>query len=418
MQSSKIERKTILLDGKRILFLSSENFAVRFREKKEAASLIRNGASVKFVGVGDSVPTHFSGEPYEVDILHPCEYKYSADCKNRYFRIAQNLFYYPIKRKLLPYAGNFDLHHRWRSKTGKALFKIVKNWNPDIIHCADAPTLGFAANFAKRLGVPFVYDCHEWWQGVREIINVNGDPSYLDMIIEEEKRFASMAALTLTTSEVMTKKMATKLGSKNLVELDNSIPFPNPVFVPAHRPMRFVFHGTLAKNRGIFELIEAFSQISGDAELYLHGNYTDISEATFKEKCTQLGVENKVHFFGPFKYEGIYSFLKNYDVAVWTSKPGNEHYNTTLPNKLFDSVCSGLAVAMPDFQSINAVLERECVGVAIKTDTVEDIRNGLQYLVDNPDVVTTMKANSIKAASKYCWEEQERKLIDAYKELI
>lgn len=406
------------LAGKRVLFLSAENFRVRFREKKEACTLREAGVEVKFLGIGTSVPEHLKNNPFPVEIIAPHEYITCSNAENRLCRIISNVVYYHLKQKMISYAIDYDTSHRWKSKTGKELLTQARRWRPDAIHCVDAPSLGFAHYVAKKLGVPFVYDCHEWWRGFYEIVDLTNGTKTLDSIVSQEKSFAPSASLGLSTSNQMASKMKNDLSIKTVETLYNSIPYLNTTYRECHSPIRFVFHGTLSKNRGILDLLKALSRVEGDFELHLHGNYFDIFEEEYWDIVESLGIRDHVFLHGPFEYSEIGTFLKEYDVAIWTPPMGKEHFDVTLPNKLFDAICSGLAVAMPNYSSIQEVLLKDQVGIMIDTSDIENVTRAIQKLIDDPKVVSQYKKNSASVARKYSWDSQGEKLIRAYEQLF
>lgn len=66
----------------------------------------------------------------------------------------------------------------------------------------------------------------------------------------------------------------------------------------------------------------------------------------------------------------------------------------------------------------NIVCEEDC-GLVVDANNVEEIRNAIIKLRDNPELCKEFGANARKAyEQRYIWEIMEQRLVDLYRELI
>jgi glycosyltransferase involved in cell wall biosynthesis len=76
---------------------------------------------------------------------------------------------------------------------------------------------------------------------------------------------------------------------------------------------------------------------------------------------------------------------------------------------------AGLAVLLPTgFPVMQEIIDRAECGIAFQAGNEQDLIERIQYLIDHPDMVTRLKANSVVGAEQYSWEHQAHKLIAAY----
>jgi glycosyltransferase involved in cell wall biosynthesis len=84
-----------------------------------------------------------------------------------------------------------------------------------------------------------------------------------------------------------------------------------------------------------------------------------------------------------------------------------------LPNKLFEYVMAGLPVIVNDAPEMSRVVKQHQIGFVMQDLTVEALKKALDSLARIKPKI--MKKNLKKASEVYCWENQERAMINAYK---
>jgi glycosyltransferase involved in cell wall biosynthesis len=88
-----------------------------------------------------------------------------------------------------------------------------------------------------------------------------------------------------------------------------------------------------------------------------------------------------------------------------------------LPNKLFECVAAGLPAVGSDFPEIKKVIEGYNLGKTFNPEDPKDIADAVNYVLSDKDRYDRMKANALKAARIFNWENESKKLVEIYKRL-
>ena len=105
----------------------------------------------------------------------------------------------------------------------------------------------------------------------------------------------------------------------------------------------------------------------------------------------------------------IYDYLKVSSVGVIPHFTSN-HVNTTIPNKIFDYMGSGLPVVSSDSIPMKRILDKEKCGVTFKSGDADDFARAVLHIYQGD---TDWGNNGIKAVERrYNWGEDEKKLIE------
>jgi glycosyltransferase involved in cell wall biosynthesis len=88
-----------------------------------------------------------------------------------------------------------------------------------------------------------------------------------------------------------------------------------------------------------------------------------------------------------------------------------------LPNKLFEYIMARLPVIVNDAPEMRRVVNEHQIGHVIRRDlTVEAWTKALEKISQvNPQI---MRRNLNKAAELYCWENQEKIMVNAYRQYV
>jgi glycosyltransferase involved in cell wall biosynthesis len=104
------------------------------------------------------------------------------------------------------------------------------------------------------------------------------------------------------------------------------------------------------------------------------------------------------------------------DVIIALYDPELPWNMITLPNKLFEAMMCGVPIITN--VAIDIVKETRC-GIIVEYDDIEQIRQAIITLRDNPKLRKELGDNGRKAfLQKYNWTAMERKLFHIYEELI
>jgi glycosyltransferase involved in cell wall biosynthesis len=131
----------------------------------------------------------------------------------------------------------------------------------------------------------------------------------------------------------------------NAIETD--ILLQRPLEAEGQGPLHLAYLGRMAKNKGIFDAVEALAQLiraGNDLHLTLAGGGPD--EARLKERVSALGMEDRVCFSGPLFGAEKDALWCNADVFVFPT------YREGLPYALLEAMAAG---AVPVTTRVGAI---------------------------------------------------------------
>lgn len=311
--------------------------------------------------------------------------------------------------RAIPY-DLFRLRFWWKLALEEAE-RIYRSKPFDIVHAHDFDTLPIGVELKKKYPIKLIYDAAEVWPymlkgEVPEIL--------IRKMVRMEKKFITEADAIITVVEgakeyllsigATPEKIKIILNAKKLISDEYS--------PPENQRPKILYLGLLHRNRLVLELVEEAKKRK-DIEVVVGGRGPLFEQ--IKEKAK--GMEN-IDFKG---------FLpKMDDVIKWTMKSdvvycvfNSEHPITkiTFPNKFFEALVCGRPVMASKGTFLGEEVERLNCGIVVEA-TQKGIREGLDFIVQNPDKLEEMGKNALLAAkSGYNWEKQEEKLLKIYEEL-
>jgi glycosyltransferase involved in cell wall biosynthesis len=299
-----------------------------------------------------------------------------------------------------------------RPRAERRLIDAVIGTGADIVQSVDLPALGCASRASSELGSALVFDSHEMWFGFLKNPELRVPWLRRLQMLRMERRHAPRADLVLVVSDEMGRRMSERYNLREVMTVFNSPPGYATAASPTQRPVRLVFHGSLAATKNVEDLILAMVQLKGRATLDIHGAALTLTEDHLRRLVREHELDGVVTIHGGFRYQDVLSMLKDYDVDVYCARMIEDNFAISLPNKLFDAICAGLAVAASDFPAIRELLQSCGCGVCLDPASPETVAQGLDMLIGDTDAIDRMKAASLRVAPDYCWEAQGRKVVE------
>lgn len=399
----------------RVVMLVTNNLRTDSRVRKEAESLAKAGFDTHVVGRGETIPKELVDAPYRLHLAEP-----QVNGKPILPRLGREDVWRPL-RILVNLTVTRSRERKYHKIHGGSRYpdairlpemqSVALALKPDIIHCHDLDTLYAGYHVSLLTGAKLVYDSHELFIELHFL-----DPTSRKYYAEIESELFSKIDAFVTVSPAVGERLTTKYKS----DLEPVVLYNGGTHVVSQvskvgEPPRLFFQGAFASDRNLVELVRAMKPLEGRATLSLQG-WGD-SEDQIKEVIKELSLENTVKLVAPCKPSEVVDSASKYDIGIINSLCLDENFKTTLPNKLFDYMCAGLAVATTNLPPIKEILDKHSCGVTYEQRGVEHTSKILSELVADKDAIFEMKKNSLNAASLYAWPSQEEKLVDLYKKI-
>ncbi len=283
-------------------------------------------------------------------------------------------------------------------------YLIIHNF--DIIIANDLDTLPACFFVAKIKNKILVYDSHEYFTEVPELI----DRPMIKKIWENiEKWMLPRIRYAYTVSHAIAESYKKKYGVD--MEVIHNFPLYKKerknynITLPEGQVV--IYQGVLNKGRGLEKLIEAMQYLS-QAKLVIIGE-GDISKS-LKQYVEALKLTEKVIFYGRIPWERLFSYTVKASVGVSLEENMGLNYCYALPNKLFDYIHAGIPVLVSALPEMEKVVKKYEVGMAISDREPKFIANTLHYMLTNYKKRAYWQKNLKFAAKELSWEKEEIKL--------
>lgn len=189
-----------------------------------------------------------------------------------------------------------------------------------------------------------------------------------------------------------------------------------PFTVPVKKEKIILYQGAVNIGRCFEYLIPAMQQVDGRLVIIGKGNFYEQTKALIK----QYHVEDKVTMVGYKSPEELVSFTEQAWVGITLFdivNDGKSNY-LSMANRFFDYMHSGvpqLCMNYPEYRKVNQEYE-----IAALIDSLEPsvIASALNKLLHDEAWHKKLEANALRAREVYCWQEEEKKLLNVYRNLL
>lgn len=291
----------------------------------------------------------------------------------------------------------------------------------DVYHFHDPELIGVGL-LLRLHGKKVVYDVHE--DVPQDLLHkfylpkwVRYPMSWLARIIE------GMAARVLSAVVVVTPSIAERFAkhSKNVILVRNFAvleEFPAAVETRwDQRDPAAIFVGSMSRNRGIRELVEAIDLVPGvlNPKLRLLGPF---SMRDFPTELAKLPGWTRTEVLGVTQdRQCIRETLSHVSVGMLTIHPISQ-LMVSYPIKLFEYMAAGIPIIASDFPLWRRFIADAQCGLLVDPLKPNEIAAAIEYLLTHPGEAEFMGKNGRRAMeTQFNWAHDERALLRLYSEL-
>ncbi len=301
------------------------------------------------------------------------------------------------------------------------LFFYLLLHKSDIVLSNDLDTLLPNYIISKIKNTSIVYDTHEYYTGVPELLQ---RPKVRAIWKKIEDYIFPKLPIIYTVNESIAKIYTTEYGNnitiiRNLPFLNKSILDPEKSPYYAHyQTIRSInlpiilYQGAVNKDRGLEEVIEAMTWID-NAKLVIIGD-GDVLE---KLKNKTSNITNKVYFTGNIPFQYLPQFTALATLGISLEKPTNINYTYASPNKVVDYIHAEVPVLASKLIEIDKIITQFEVGLCIDWQNAKQIADAINNIIFDVKKINNWKQNCILAKNILCWENEKHKLIKQFKNL-
>lgn len=300
----------------------------------------------------------------------------------------------------------------------KLAFKKAVEIDADIYHFHDPELLPVGKKLAKK-GKKVIYDSHEDMPAL--LSEKEWIPHFLRPLVAKiftcyEQYCIKKFVAIITVTPLMTKRFQKSFS--NICQITN-YPINSSDFIDNRKwDYSVCFAGGISKQWMHENILKAIAKIENIT--YRLAGISD-SENYFN-KLKEMKAWEKVEYHGKIHHQNVHDFIQYSTIAIalndYVANVGFKE--GSLGNtKLFEYMQAGIPVICTDFRQWKQIVKNENCGICVNPHNIDEIKNAIEYLLNNPEQARQMGENGRKAVmEKYNWKTQEKKLIDLYKSII
>lgn len=295
------------------------------------------------------------------------------------------------------------------------LFLFLLFAKSDVLLSNDLDTL--TANFlaSKLKNKPLVYDSHEYFTEVPELVKrpaVQKIWEWLEKSTLPKLKYAYTVCNSI--AEIYRQKYGTPFRVvRNVPVASQSKPaFPAG---PEKNEKTVLYQGAINVHRGLEQAILAMKYlknvrfvIAGDGDIR-----TQLEQLVQQEK-----LENKVEFLGRLSISELAKITPTADLGLSIEEDIGLNYRFALPNKLFDYIQAEVPVLVTNLPEMAAVVTRYQIGEITGSLEPEKLAGRINSALFDEEKRQKWKNNLKVAASELTWENEEKKLIEIFEPFL
>ncbi len=299
------------------------------------------------------------------------------------------------------------------------LFFFLLFKKADLYVSNDLDTLLSNYLISKLKNKPLVYDSHEYFTEVPELVNRKKVQNIWKRI---EKWIFPKLKDVITVNDSIADLFEKQYGIRPEVVRNiapgikiESLKTRDDLGLPNDKQILILQGSGINIQRGAEEMVEAMQYIEG-AVLLIVGGGDVIS--ILKQMSKDFNLQEKIIFMPKQPYEHLFNLTNNANIGLTLDKDTNINYRFSLPNKLFDYIQAGLPVIASPLVEVKKIIDRYKIGDFIPSHNPKDIADKINEVLANQELIATWKKNVNFAASQLSWESEEHNLKKIFAQYV
>jgi glycosyltransferase involved in cell wall biosynthesis len=284
----------------------------------------------------------------------------------------------------------------------------------DVINANDLDTLWACFAASKLTKTQLVYDSHEYYTEVPDLVHRPGVKKIWEKI---EAHIVPKLNTCYTVCQSIATIYNQKYGCnfrvvRNVPHKSQNTNTDKGFTPPFETDLPIIlYQGAINKDRGIEESILAMHTVN-NAQLVI------IGDGDVFKKCVELtkteNLTNKVHFTGRINLHQLSKITPFATIGLSVEKDVGLNYHYALPNKLFDYIHASIPVIAASLPEIKNIVDTYKIGVCINNITPVEISQAINKLIENKQLINQLRNNCIQAQNELCWENEEKIIENIY----
>ena len=315
--------------------------------------------------------------------------------------------YVPGKARNWMSAGKLNLQRdlinsRMQMQLNLELFRAVGSWATHV-YANDLDTLFAGVMLKRAYDARLIYDAHEIWPHQWSVDYRSAQ--FLGFHSTMERLLIQETDQRITVGEGLASYFKFAYACEPFTVIPNtpSIKHLADETVLRRRSEKrgVLYHGVYGAFRGLEEII-AVEPLLDDARIAFRG--IGSHERVLRNLTNEQGIK-RIEFLAPVPVDDLVRSASKFDIGLLPFVNSCLNTNYAFPNKLFEYMMAGLAIAATDLIDQRRIVIQHQMGVVFDIHNKEQVVEQLNRLLRAPDMLDEMRRNAWMAARDiYNWE--------------
>ena len=301
------------------------------------------------------------------------------------------------------------------------LFLYLLFHKSDILLANDLDTLLPNYIISKFKRIPLLYDSHEYFTEVPELIGRN----FIKKIwLTIEKFIVPKLKLAITVNESLAKIYTEKykipfFAIRNVPFLtDKNYNSTTKNKAKLTLPFKYIllYQGSLNIGRGIEKLILSLKYLDNSFGILIIGSGN--IEQKLHNLVKKENLDDRVYFLGKINLEDLPFYTRQAHFGFSLEESMGLNYYYALPNKLFDYIHAEVPVICSALPEMKNIVDKYEIGLSVNIHDEKHLADIISFAINNTEQYNKWKINCIKAKNELCWEKEKEKLKEVINLLI
>ncbi|MBP7167026.1 MAG: glycosyltransferase [Bacteroidia bacterium] len=274
---------------------------------------------------------------------------------------------------------------------------------------------------SKLKGRPLVYDSHEYFTEVPELVHrpkVQRFWKKIESMIVPKLKYAY--TVNESIAELFRKEYNVEFKSIRNVPEPHRLPLRDKVILrrelglPVEKHIVILQGAGINIQRGAEEAVMAMQFMENTLLLIVGGG--DVIQQ-LKNMVKENGLSDKVRFEGKKNPNELVLYTHSADLGLSLDKDTNLNYRFSLPNKLFDYIQAGIPVLASDLPEIKRIVERYEIGRICPDHDPVSLAKLMQEMLEDQQQREQWKHQLSIAAEELNWDKEKKKFIEIFRNI-
>jgi glycosyltransferase involved in cell wall biosynthesis len=267
---------------------------------------------------------------------------------------------------------------------------------------------GYFASSAK--GKTQIYDAHEYFSQMQEVVS---RPRVHKVWLAIERFMMTRIKHGYTIGE----------GYAAIFKKEYNLDFEVIRNVPISLKERsaetveksIVYQGAINVGRGLEEMIEAMTLLP-DFKLVIIGNGPELEK--LKQLSQHLNVIDRVNFLGALLPNQLKKETSKHWLGLTLFSAIGEHHQLSLANRFFDYIQSHVPQIAMNYAEYAALNSEHDIAYLLQDLNAKSLAKLIKSIAEDPETYLAKKEHCASAANELCWENESKKLVEFYKNIL